>query len=76
MTGIYLEQIESNEESKVEIAANLADEIEPLTAPDDDSIVAAAVVYLDQIEAKQIPSESDVVMVENLMLFINWTIIV
>ena len=76
MTGISLEQIESNEESKVEIAANLADEIEPLTAPDDDSIVAAAVVYLDQIEAKQIPSESDVVMVENLMLFINWTIIV
>ena len=76
MAGISLEQIESNEKSKVEIAANLADEIEPLTAPDDDSIVAAAVVYLDQIEAKQIPSESDVVMVENLMLFINWTIIV
>ena len=43
----------TNEKSKDDIAKNLAHEIETTESSANDSIVAAAVVYLDQIEAQE-----------------------
>lgn len=49
----------NNEKSKEEIAENLAHEIETTESSANDSIVAAAVVYLDQIETQEKPVEPD-----------------